>query len=190
MLAADGDQVVYIGPAAVAVPFPDVMELASVHRGAALEAATVSDSHRQPLGGVGEPLPAAQPQGTARPVEDHPGQFGIGGQGSEDLAGNRTDPDHLDMSGPVGAVHHTHRRYQDHLGRRLGLHTRQPVDELPGLRIPVREQFVDRVGQTLPGVANLVGIPPVGPVAAQQFQEMAVDSLSQVFELGAARAWP
>ena len=73
-----------------------------------LEAASVSYGHREALGGVGQPLVAAQPEGTALPVEDNAGQFGVGEEGLEDLAGYRPDADHLDLAVGVGAVHHAH----------------------------------------------------------------------------------
>ena len=57
--SADGDQIVYIGGSAVAVPLSDVVEFAAVHRGPALEAAPVADCHRQALGGIGEALVAS-----------------------------------------------------------------------------------------------------------------------------------
>ena len=97
VFAADGDQVVDIGSAIVSVPFSDVVKFATVHRSSALEATAVPDSHGESLGGIGEALAAAQPEGTAGPVEDHPVQLRVRCQGLENLAGDGTDPDHLDM---------------------------------------------------------------------------------------------
>ena len=54
--AADGDQVVDIGGATVAVPFSDVVEIASVHGSAAFEASSVADGHGQSLRGIGKAL--------------------------------------------------------------------------------------------------------------------------------------
>ena len=54
--AADGDKIVDVGSATVAVPFADVVEFASVHRGTAFEASAVSYGNRQSLGCVAEAL--------------------------------------------------------------------------------------------------------------------------------------
>ncbi len=59
--AADGDEVVDVGGSLVAVPLGHVVEFASVHGLAALEAATVPDSYGEALGGVAESLVAPQP---------------------------------------------------------------------------------------------------------------------------------
>ena len=78
--AADGYEVIHVGPAAVAVPFLDVVEFASVHGSAAFETSPVPHGHREPLGGVRQALLATQPEGTAPPVEDHAGQHGVRGE--------------------------------------------------------------------------------------------------------------
>lgn len=59
VFAADGDQVVDVGAAVVAVPFLDVVEFAAVYGGVAFEASSVADGYGQALGGVGEALVAA-----------------------------------------------------------------------------------------------------------------------------------
>ena len=90
VFTAHGNQVVDVGPAIVSVPFLDVVEFAAVHGSSTLEATAVPDGHGEPLGGIREALFAAQPEGTAGPVEGHPGQFRVRCQGREDLAGYRT----------------------------------------------------------------------------------------------------
>ena len=100
--AADGDQVVDVGRATVFMPFLYVVEIASVHGGAALEAASVSRSHREALGSVGQPLVAAHPERTARPVEDHAGQFGVCERVLRICLG--TGPTPTISTGPSGSV--------------------------------------------------------------------------------------
>ena len=116
VLAADGDEVIDVGGATVAVPFLDVVKIASVHGGAAFEAASVTDRDHEALGCVGEALVAAQPERATRPVEDHAGQLGVGGEGLEDLAWYRSGADDLDLAFGISAVHDSDLGGEDQLG--------------------------------------------------------------------------
>ena len=127
VFATDRDQVFDIGPATVAVPLSDMVKLASVHRSVALEASAVPYGHRKPLSSIREALLAAQPEGTAGPVEDHPCQLRVRRQRLEDPAGYGSGADHLDVTVAVCTVHHAERSDEDHLGGRLSLHTGQFV---------------------------------------------------------------
>jgi len=78
VFAADDDETVDAGAAGVAVPYFDVVGVRGGAQGTALEASAVPDGYGEALGCVGEALLVAQPEGTAGPIEDHPGQIGVG----------------------------------------------------------------------------------------------------------------
>lgn len=152
-----------------------------------LEAASVSYGHREALGGVGQPLVAAQPEGTALPVEDNAGQFGVGEEGLEDLAGYRPDADHLDLAVGVGAVHHAHEAVKMSWMAALALmpksSSRASRVVAAGGRITVGCQFEHHIGQTLLRGAHFAGVSAVGAVPPKVVPVMVVHRLADLLEL-------
>lgn len=106
VLSADRDEVGNVGRAAVAMPLSYVVEFESMHGGSALEASSVPDRDHEPLGDVGKPSAAPQPEGPTLPVEDHPGEFGVRRQRCEYVVRYGTDSDYLASPSGVGTVHH------------------------------------------------------------------------------------
>ena len=103
---------------------------------------------------------------------------------ARDPPGYGTYSDHLNVAVGVGAVHHTQRGDQDHLGGGFRFHPGPRVEGLPGIRVPVSQELIDHVGEALLGAANLVGIGAVGAVTAEEFHVAMVYGLAQVCELG------